>query len=46
MVKKNVQNPVSTKLIKHTVDLGVAVDDDLVQIKEFVDYLRGNVKVN
>ncbi len=46
MVKKEIKNPVLGKNIKHTVDLGVAIDDSLVQINEFVDYIKANVKVN
>ena len=46
MVKKDIKNPAVQKMIKHTVDLGVAIDDSLVQINEFVDYLKANVKVN
>ncbi len=46
MVKKDIKNPVVGKMIKHTVDLGVAIDDSLVQINEFVDYIKSNVKVN
>jgi hypothetical protein len=30
MVKKEINNPTVQKLIKHTVDLGVAIDDSLV----------------
>jgi hypothetical protein len=46
MVKKVIKNPSVAKIIKHTVDLGVAIDDSLVQINEFVDYIKANLKVN
>lgn len=46
MVKKDTKNPAVSKNIKHTVDLGVAIDDSLVQINEFVDYIKANLKVN
>ena len=46
MVKKDNKNPSVQKNIKHTVDLGVAIDDSLVQINEFVDYIKANLKIN
>ena len=46
MVKKDIKNRTVQKTIKHTVDLGVAIDDSLVQISEFVDYIKSNLKVN
>lgn len=40
------QNPKVTKAIKLYIDLGVAYEDELVQPKEFVDFLNSHVKVN
>lgn len=34
------------KAIKFHVDLGVAYEDELVQPKDFVDFLNSKVKVN
>ena len=34
------RNPKLDKAVKHHVDLGVAYEDDLVQPKEFVDFLK------
>lgn len=34
------------KVSKYFVDLGVALTDDLIVGKEFVDYLKTNLKVN
>lgn len=34
------------KQAKFFVDLGVALEDDLLVAKEFVDFLKSNLKVN
>ena len=46
MVKKDIKNPSVYKTIKHTVHLEVSIDDSLVQLSEFVDYIKSNLKVN
>ena len=40
------RNPKVDKAVKHHLDLGVAYEDELVQPKEFVDFLRQKLKVN
>ena len=34
------------KTTHYFIDLGVAIDDDLMIGKEFVDFLKGGLKVN
>ena len=34
------RNPKVDKAVKHHLDLGAAYEDELVQPKEFVDFLR------
>ena len=46
MVKVRVRNPQVTKLLKLNIDLGVAYDDDLLKPKDFLDFLKSNMKIN
>ena len=46
MAKKICKNPVLNKVVKYNVDLGVTVDDDLVNTQEIVDYLKTNIKID
>ena len=46
MVREKLQNPEVQKPLKFAIDLGDAFEDDLLDPKEFVDYLRSNLKIN
>lgn len=46
MVRIKEKNPKAEKALKFTVDLGVAVDDQLVDAKSFLEFLRTHLKVN
>jgi large subunit ribosomal protein L22e len=46
MTKKILKNPEQNKVTKFTIDLGVTVDDNLVNPKEIVDYLKSSIKIN
>ena len=40
------KTPGQKKQSKYYIDLGVALEDDLLVAKEFVDFLKSNLKVN
>lgn len=46
MSRKILKNPELNKVTKFTIDLGVTVDDKLVNPKEVMDYFKGNIKIN
>ena len=46
MTDKKAKIGKSKKSTHYYIDLGVALDDDLLIGKEFVDYLKTNLKVN
>ncbi len=46
MVRQKLKNPEVQKQLKFSIDLGDAYEDDLLDPKEFVDYLRSNLKIN
>merc|ERR1712170_282241 len=46
MVRVVERNPAVQKQLKFTLDLGIAYEDDLVVPKEFLDFLKSNMKVN
>jgi large subunit ribosomal protein L22e len=46
MVKKIAKNPISMKQLKFNIDLGVTIEDGLVNAQEIVDYLKGSMKIN
>merc|ERR1711893_478828 len=46
MVRVVERNPAVQKQLKFTIDLGIAYEDDLVVPKEFLDFLKSNMKVN
>ena len=46
MNRKIQKNPNLGKVVKFIIDLGVTVDDGLVNPKEFIDYFKGYIKIN
>lgn len=46
MAIKICKNPALNKVIKYTVDLGVTVEDELLNPVEIVDYLRSSMKID
>ncbi len=46
MSRKILKNPELNRIIKFTIDLGVTVEDRLVNPKEIMDYLKGSIKIN
>ncbi len=46
MARKICKNPPLSKVVKYSVDLGVTVEDDLVNAQEIADYLKSNIKID
>ena len=46
MTVKICKNPALNKVVKYTVDLGVTVEDELLNPQEIVDYLKTSIKVD
>lgn len=46
MPVKICKNPKQDKVTKYTVDLGVTVEDELLNPQEIVDYLKASMKID